>query len=523
MSNAFYFELAWEVCHKQGGIYTFISSKSSYLVSKLPHYYLIGPYLPERSDHLFRAAQKPEWLLQLSEELGQKVVLHYGRWDISGQPQVILVEPTQSLTQFDCCHLFEESLAIDSALIQNNFVNDELKFAEALSLFFSALQKQTTINVRELFFHEWQASCVIPYLAKYCPSYRTIFETHATQLGRIAANLTHEQQVTLQKQHLPEWAHQNQWLKHCLEKKIAEAATHIYVTSESVAAEVQRLWACTPDKITGAGLHYNELVALSKDQDEINGLRQRIYRYFSTPAEEYSDANTCLILIAARYEYLNKGFDVFLQALSELNKSKQGKKIVAVIISSQLRKINHVVAAEEKSITLLGDPPYYLGIDNPSTKSPIIEYINNHQLNNAADSRVKILYLPEFPERISSILGGDYYRIVTGMDLAIYPSLYEPWGYTAQEALSFGVPTVVSNTSGFGEYLQSHQPQLLNKSAYIVDRKTLSHEEQGSQLADYIDQVSRLSVEERSVLGENAQNAMRSLDWSQLIRLEEYE
>ncbi len=522
MADLFYFELAWEVCHKQGGIYTFIRHKSSHLTLKLSHYYLIGPYLPDRRDNLFCPMKKPAWLEQLCLDIGQEVVLHYGCWDIHGKPKVILVETTH-LTELSCSNLLQKDFSLDSLLIDNNFLNDELKFADALSLFFMALQKQTTINVKELFFHEWQASCVIPYLRKYCPSYKTIFETHATQLGRIAANLTPEQQTALQKKDLPEWAHHNQWLKHCLEKKIAETASLVYVTSDSVGAEVENLWDCKPDKVTRAGLNYKELVNFSLSKDKINELRQRIYSYFSTPTESYTEHNTCLILIAARYEYLNKGFDIYLKALGELNKRKRDKKIVAIIISSQLRKINHVLTEAEREVSFLGEPKYYLGEDNPSTKSPIIENIHKKNLNNISGSHVKILYLPEFPEKLPSILGDDYYRIVTSMDLAIYPSLYEPWGYTGQESLSFGIPTVVSNTSGFGEYLQLCQPQLLGNGAYIIDRKTLQLKEQVQQLADYIDEVSRLTVEEMYLIRERAQKAMRDLDWDQLIRLEDYE
>ncbi len=522
MSDFFYFELAWEICHKQGGIYTFIRHKSSHLTLQLPNYYLIGPYLPDRRDNLFCPMQKPFWLEQLCLDIGREIILHFGYWDVHGRPKVILVETTH-LTEFVSSNALQKEFSLDYLLIDNDFLNDELKFADALSLIFTALQKQSAINIKELFFHEWQASCVIPYLRKYYPSYKTIFETHATQLGRIAANLTSEQQMALQKKDLPEWSHHNQWLKHCLEKKIAETASLVYVTSDSVGAEVEKLWNCKPDKVTRAGLNYKELVEFSRNKNKINELRQKIYSYFSTSTEIYTENNTCLILIAARYEYLNKGFDIYLKALFELNKKKRDKKIIAVIISSQLRKVNHVLATAEREVSFLGEPQYYLGEDIPSTKSPIIENIHKKKLNNIPDSHVKVLYLPEFPEKLPSILGDDYYRIVTSMDLAIYPSLYEPWGYTGQESLSFGIPTVVSNTSGFGEYLQFCQPQLLGNGAYIIDRKTLPLEEQVQQLTSYIDTVSRLTVEELCLIRNNTQKAMQALDWDQLIRLEDYE
>jgi len=46
-----------------------------------------------------------------------------------------------------------------------------------------------------------------------------------------------------------------------------------------------------------------------------------------------------------------------------------------------------------------------------------------------------------------------YYDLLTGLDAAVFPSYYEPWGYTPLESAAFGVPTITTDLAGFGQWV----------------------------------------------------------------------
>ena len=510
----FYFEIAWEVCHKQGGIYTFIRDRSSCATQYASNYYLVGPYLPHKMDGRFCALPKPAWLKRV--EAASKITTHFGYWDIPHQPRVILMDLNDLPKKRQVSDYLRGCLQIKS-IASEPYVLPEMKFADVLAVWMCAVMQDKKIHVNHVMFHEWQAACALPYLQKKFPHLPSTFMTHATKLGRISFYLEKCLPAAIHKKYMPAWAHKKQWITHRLEKLAAQKALQFFVTSPCLAEEAEYFLKRKADRVTYAGLSTQPLIDIANDHKARASMRAKVFDYFTTKTKKYHEKNSMIILIAGRYEFLNKGFHIFLDACAQLKKQKLKKNIIAVMIAS---KYEDQIAVEKYPIAKnasLGNPPFYLSYPGYQCNNPIASFIFQHDLVNREDSPLKILFLPKFPDQMDTFFGKDYLRILAAVDMGIFPSAYEPWGYTAHESLTMGIPTVTSSESGFGQYVKKEHLDLINRVCYLLNTEKGQSRTASRRLVKIVQHISALSQKEKKDIRKKSQQAMRQLDWKNLL------
>ena len=60
----------------------------------------------------------------------------------------------------------------------------------------------------------------------------------------------------------------------------------------------------------------------------------------------------------------------------------------------------------------------------------VIDYIKRYNMWNQPEDKVKVIFVPCYLDGADGIFNMHYYDLLIGMDLTVYASYYEPWGYT---------------------------------------------------------------------------------------------
>ncbi|KAF2359539.1 Glycogen synthase, partial [Trinorchestia longiramus] len=276
---------------------------------------------------------------------------------------------------------------------------------------------------------------------------------------------------------------------------------------------------------------------------------------------------TLYFFIAGRYEFGNKGADVFIEAMARLNHylkaSKVDRTVIVFIIfpaktsnfnveslrgqavTKSLRDTIHDIQAKigkrMYDICLTGRLPtteelmhkedtvrlkrciYSAQKKNlpPITthnvvddhRDPVLNALRRCQLFNDPSDKVKVVFHPEFLSATSPLFGMDYEEFVRGCHLGVFPSYYEPWGYTPAECTVMGIPSVTTNLSGFGCFIAEHVADPMSYGIYIVDRRNIALEESVRQLAQYLYDFTTLNRRQRIIQRNRTERLSELLDW----------
>lgn len=147
---------------------------------------------------------------------------------------------------------------------------------------------------------------------------------------------------------------------------------------------------------------------------------------------------------------------------------------------------------------------------------PILTELRRLNLFNSPSDRVKVIFHPEFLSSNNPVLGMDYEDFVRGCHLGVFPSYYEPWGYTPAECTLLGIPSVTTNLSGFGCYIEEAVESPSDYGIYIVDRRMKSVEESVNQLTDYLFQFCQKSRRQRINQRNRTERLSDLLDWKRM-------
>ena len=140
-------------------------------------------------------------------------------------------------------------------------------------------------------------------------------------------------------------------------------------------------------------------------------------------------------------------------------------------------------------------------------------------LNNALGDRVKVFFIPTYLNGGDGIFDMSYYDLLVGMDLTIFPSYYEPWGYTPLESLAFKVPTTTTSLAGFGLLVQEHYPgDKSRKSIDIITRNDSNYDSVVNDVVNRIREIAALSPEEKQSYKENAKEVSEIALWENNIQ-----
>ena len=453
------FEVSWEVCNKVGGIHTVISTKARTLVEGLEDNYIaVGPWLLTGGEPNPAFEEEFCWTEFCDACRADGIPVRVGRWNIPGRPRAILVEFSGLYSKKDdiLARLWED-WKVDSLSGGWDYVEPVLfgwaagKVIERWREAHPAPQSDSCVAQ----FHEWMTGSGLLYLKKQVPQVGTVFTTHATILGRSIASTGKLPEDGLAGRTSDEAAKQhNITAKHSIEQVCAREADVFTTVSEVTASEAELYFARRASPLLPNGIDLSVIdemcgaVTPAQARTKLGELAARL------TGEDCSDA--ALLATSGRYEFHNKGIDLLLEAAAKLN-AKPGCKVVlfAMVPAGQsgvrselLERMKHAPSEARGSLGIathnLFDP------DN----DPIQRRCKELGLTNQAGARVKVVQVPIYFDTKDGFLDMPYEAVLRAFDLSAFPSFYEPWGYTPEESLAVGVPTITSDLAGFGRWAQ---------------------------------------------------------------------
>lgn len=473
------FETSWEVCNKVGGIYAVLSTKARTLGEQFGDKLIFigpdlwnednpSPYFKERKTLLKQAQQK----LQLPWGISIRV----GRWDIPGAPQVVLVNWGET-----AAHLSEiygemwRDYGVDSLHSYGDY-EESCAFAVASAVVIRALTQHLKANPSRVIAHfdEWTTGMGLLYLKNREPGISTIFTTHATSIGRsICGN----------GKPLYDYFHQyngdqmavelNMQSKHSLEKAAAHNADCFTTVSEVTARECEQLLQIRPQVVTPNGFEPDFVPKTVKYNRLRKDGRDRLLTVAKAVTGHQYGPDTFIIATSGRHEYRNKGLDMFLDVLAALEQELPADQeaLAFVLVPGWVKEPS-------------GDVVTNLYFDGAVKTQP--DYLT-HRLNNEGEDEVcrrieqlqgegklkklRVIYVPSYLDGHDGVVDITYYDLLPALDLTMFPSYYEPWGYTPLESVAFGVPTITDDKAGFGQWvLDNFQNGLMKSGVYVVDR-----------------------------------------------------
>ncbi len=519
------FEISWEVCNKVGGIYTVISTKAQTLVEEFgSNYLLIGP------DVWRDATVNPEFIedKKLFKSWRDKAAdegLHIkiGRWNINGNPIVIIVDYATFINQKDAIFsTFWETYKLDSISGQWDYVEPAL-FGYAAARVIESFTK-FNLSIREKVvaqFHEWMTGSGILYLKINMPQVATVFTTHATVLGRAIAGNNQSLYEHLNEFNVNAKASEfNVVSKQSLEKNSAQYADCFTTVSEITGKECTKFLDKDIDIITPNG--FEDTLVPSGESFELNRQKARNKLIEVTEAltnKKLSD-NPFLIATSGRYEFRNKGIDLFINSLAELDKSPDLKRqVVAFILipanhygprKDLISKLKKETDSQINNCVLTHNLHY-------EEHDSILERIRQFNLSNTENNKVIVVFVPSYLNGDDGIFNMPYYDLLIGFDLTVFPSYYEPWGYTPLESLAFHVPTVTTSLTGFG-YWVSKLFKNPGNGITIIERTDSNDLEVVGEITKSVLRIASLDQKHTMEAKEKALEISKSALWKNQIK-----
>jgi len=520
----FIFEISWEVCNKVGGIHTVISTKAKSMIENFQNNYIvIGPDVikdesgnPEFQEgiHLYSA-----WHKQAETE---GLSIRIGRWKINGYPIAILINFSQIINQKDkiFAELWEK-YRLDSLSGQWDYIEPALFGYAAGKVIESFVKYNLTISDRPVaIFHEWMTGCGILYLKDKVPQVGTVFVTHATVLGRALAANNKKLYKNLTTFNPDEVAREfNLVSKYSLEKLSAQHADVFTTVSSITAKECIHFLFREPYPITPNG--FEDSIIPADDELEIKRKKSKelLKKIADTLLPGGCPENSFIVGISGRYEFKNKGIDLFIESLGRLNKFVNPCK---TIIGFLFIPANHY-GPRKDLISKLNNPqenitgsPYLTHELHEPEWDMILNKIKEVGLLNKPEDHVKVIYVPSYLNGNDGIFNCHYYDILLGLDLTIFPSYYEPWGYTPLESLAFSVPTITTTLAGFGRWVKEKYGD--SESTFVIERNDDNDNEVIDKIVESIIKICSCNNIKIERIRNEALKLAKTALWNNLIR-----
>ncbi|MBI9037273.1 MAG: alpha-glucan family phosphorylase [Bacteroidales bacterium] len=519
------FECSWEICNKIGGIYTVLSTKAKSIKSGFDgKYILIGPDVwketGENPDFLEDKSLLKCWK-EKAENEGLK--LRTGRWNIAGKPIVVLVDFTPYFSQKNQIFtLFWEKFKLDSITGQWDYIEPALfgyaaaKTIESFYNYFCSAKDKIIAH-----FHEWMTGTGVLYLELNVPQVGTAFTTHATVMGRSIAGNGLPLYKDMKKFDVGLLADRfGVKAKHSLEKLSADLSDSFTTVSSITAEECHYFLNKKPDIITPNGFEDSFVPNENDFENKRTIARKKLIQVSEALFNQKVSEDTLFVLNSGRYEFKNKGIDLYLNALGNLNSNKKpDRDIIAFICvpagnfgpdNNLLERIKKIDYSNPVSNQYLTHRLIYAEND------PVLEYIKKNNLNNSPEDNVKIIFVPAYLNGNDGVFNLEYYKLLIGFDISVFPSYYEPWGYTPLESIAFHIPTVTTTLAGFGKWVNEKFQQKYN-GVEIINRSDDNDDFVVNNISERIWNFS--NIKGKNI--ENAQNEAfdisRTALWENLI------
>ncbi|MCU0326786.1 MAG: glycogen synthase [Spirosomaceae bacterium] len=573
-------EIAWEVCNQVGGIYTVIRSKVPSMVEEWgDDYCLIGPYFPNTAMVEFEPVADLDEspfgkIVKKMQEAGYDA--HYGRWLVTGKPRIVLLDFKAFVKDADNIKFNLWQNHKISTLNAEPLVDQVVALGEMIRIFLTEFGDAFGSKYDAVaHFHEWMVASALIDIRHQNVPIATVFTTHATMLGRYIAG---NEADFYEKLPTYDWAveakHYGIEAQATIER-LAGQKSHVLTTvSDVTAKECEVFFGRSCDLILPNGLNVTRFAATHEFQNLHLKYKEKIHQFVMGhffQSYSFDLDNTLYFFTSGRYEFRNKGYDLTLEALKRLNfkivQAGLDTTVVMFIITKNpvysldpevlhsravMEEIRETCESIEKQVgehlfhaSAANDDPNLPDLNDfvdeywrlrlrrtiqtwktkklPHTVTHLLKqedditaFFKRTNLMNHQQDRVKFVYHPDFISPTNPLFGMEYGQFVRGCNLGIFPSSYEPWGYTPLECVVRGIPTVTSDLSGFGDFMMQLMKDHENVGVYVSHRKKKSFDKAADELADMLFKFVTMNRRERITLRNKVENISDVFDWSNL-------
>lgn len=525
------FEASWEVCNKVGGIYTVLSTRAHTLQRLYKDKVVfIGPDVwkngIESPDFVEDDTALSFWKSRTSLPHGLKV--RTGRWNVPGKPIAILVdfEPMYAVKDEFYGKMWNE-FGVDSLHAYGDY-DEACAFSHAVGIVIESITADAPARRKNILahFNEWTTGMGLLYVKSRLPQIGTLFTTHATCIGRSICGNGKPLYDYLPGYFGDQMARElNMESKHSLEKAAAHNADCFTTVSDVTARECEQLLERRPDVVTPNGFEKNFVPSAIKLKATAAKARRRLLDVACTLTGKNFSDDTMIIATSGRCEYRNKGIDLFLDTLAtmEYTAAPTDRDILAFVLvpawSRGAREdLKEALANGEKNPMGLAAPVITHELNNPG-EDVILNRLRAFGLRHINDSKVHVIYVPCYLDGKDGIVDMPYYDVLPGLDATVFASYYEPWGYTPLESVAFGVPTVTTSLSGFGQWVASTaQGSGLDETGVkVVTRTDGNYSHVVSEIAATLAGISRMDANEKAAVAAAAMATADRAAWNYFI------
>ena len=542
----FIFESSWEVCNKVGGIYTVLSSRAKTLQDEMKdHIIFIGPdFWKEKESPYFKEdkALLSAWQWEAKEQ-GLKV--RVGRWTVPGEPIAVLVDFYPFFEQKNdiYCWLWE-NYGVDSLHAYGDY-DEASMFSYAAALVVESMyqfrfqnpestvkdgESESATSLPKVIYHanEWMCGLGALYINNKVPQIGTVFTTHATSIGRSIAGNQKPLYDYLFAYNGDQMAGElNMQSKHSIEKQTALHVDCFTTVSDITANECKELLDKPVDVVLPNGFDNSFVPKSSAFARKRKAARRCLLKVASALLGEQLDDDTLIISTSGRYEFRNKGIDLFVEAMNRLLRDRDlKKKVLAFIevpgwVGEPRQDLQERLNGDETYTTPLEVPMITHWLHNMSHDN-VLSMMKYYDMHNRKEDNVKVIFLPCYLDGQDGIVNMTYYDVVLGNDLCVYPSYYEPWGYTPLEAVAFKVPCITTDLAGFGLWANKefgHYGEL-EDGVKVIHRTdyNYNYSEVADSIKDTVAAFSAKTPKEVEACRKKADALSKKALWSEFIK-----
>ncbi|MGI6075629.1 MAG: alpha-glucan family phosphorylase [Pyramidobacter sp.] len=518
------FEVSWEVCNKVGGIYTVVSTKAEEAARHFgENYFLLGPLRkknPGFEECLPGSPDDLTWQNFRRAASVHRLKCRFGRWLIPGRPKVILIDWEGRYNQNQLLYDLWQNYGVDSLTGGWDYV-EPVMFSSACGEAIAAFSKVLAGDgdsplCTAAHFHEWMCGAGLLALKRIDPSIATTFTTHATVLGRAMAGSGRDIYAEMDQINPAEEARRYNVAAKCSMESAAAREADCFTTVSAITAdEAAAFLGRRPDLVTPNGLSLSAIPDYSENRSEPQKNRKKILAAAERLLRRHLPDSTRILLISGRYEFHNKGIDLFLDALAQLNRSRGADRPPILALLAVMNGHRGIDAealsdnspSEEQKGGRLTAHQIYDGANDA-----ILSACRRLGLDNRRENSVQVILDPAELDGSDGLFNLDYISVLCACDGGVFPSWYEPWGYTPQEAAACAVPTVTSDLAGFGRWVTGCGADL--KGINVLGRSHQPYDNIVKKLAEALDHLTELSDEALLPLRKAARETASKTDWN---------
>ncbi len=521
------FETSWEVCNKIGGIYTVLSSKALTLQNLYKDKTIfIGPDVWDEENPCPYFSEVPSLLMPWKKKanLPYGISVRTGRWNIPGKPIVVLVkfQGVYEIKDYFYGEMWQR-YGVDSLHGYGDY-DEGCCFALAAAIVIESICNFKRFRHKNVIAHfdEWTTGMGLLYTAWKLPTVATIFTTHATSIGRSICGNGKPLYDYLPGYNGDQMARElNMESKHSLEKAAAHNADCFTTVSDVTAAECEQLLDIRPQVVTPNGFQPEFVPVKGKAKKARSVSREAMLNVGSKMSGQPLGDNTFIIATSGRCEYRNKGIDVFLDAAKKLEQADVKANLLLYILvpawtGAPKQELKDALAADK--YVPVPDPASTHTVQNPGGEDAILGRMHQLGLGANSGSKVQVIYVPCYLNGDDGIFNLTYYDMLAGFDATAFPSYYEPWGYTPLESVAFGVPTVTTSLSGFGQWVRSvNRDSFDTGGVEVIERNDSNYGEVVDRLAQAMLDLVSASEDRRAAISKAAHETASKAEWDYFV------